>query len=189
MQNLSDADKLAICSGKYKGEKIQLYGITHYKYEDCASADLVMLSDARMKVHRNCAQAFKVMQKSAKADGIKIKVVSGYRSSRYQIQVFRYKFIDKLNPTEQELEARLKFSAPSGYSEHHTGLAIDINDIEEDFATTDAYEWLVKNAKDFGFEMSFSKNNKQNLGYEPWHWRYVGDEESEKIFFLARNSK
>ena len=72
--------------------------------------------------------------------------------------------------------------APPGYSEHHTGLALDIGDldhpetdVEVSFEETPAFEWLKNNADRFGFELSFPVGNPQGVSYEPWHWRFVGE--------------
>lgn len=177
-----------IVSGKCTRDKIKAFGITHYKYDDCKSTDLTDIGNG-IKTHKKCANAFKEMQKAAAKDGVNIYIVSGFRSKKYQVSVFKKKFKDKNYPTFDELKARLKFSAPSGYSEHHTGLAIDINSTEQSFANTKAYKWLQQHASEYGFEISFPDNNHQKLGFEPWHWRYVGDEESKKVFEDARNKK
>ena len=177
-----------IVSGTCKNKKIKAFGITHYQYNDCKSSDLTDVGGG-IKVHKKCAAAFKEMQKAAAKDGVNIYVVSGFRSKKYQVNVFKKKFTNKNCPSFKELKARLEFSAPSGYSEHHTGLAIDINDTEQRFANTKAYKWLQENAKEYGFEISFPENNHQKLGYEPWHWRYVGDVESKKVFEDARLKK
>lgn len=173
-----------IISGTSKETVINKFGIIHYRYDDCALEDLVRVDGFR--VRKDCAEAFKEMKKTAKKDGLNIKVVSGYRSSHYQIQVFRRKFGGKY-PTDEQMKARLKYSAPSGYSEHHTGLAVDINETEDWFKDTKEYAWLCEHAKEFGFENSFPENNSQGLGFEPWHWRYVGiNMENKKIFAQAR---
>ena len=155
-----------ITKGNFKGEKIAYSGITHYKFEDCASCDLRECGEKQ--VHKDLAKAFFKMQNDAKKENIELEIVSGFRS------------------TEEEFIARLKYSAPAGFSEHHTGLAIDINSLEEDFADTKEYEWLLKHAKEYGFEMSFPRDNKQGLGFEPWHWRFTGNTEAQKIFSQAR---
>jgi D-alanyl-D-alanine carboxypeptidase len=174
-----------ITSGNFDGEIIQYAGITHYKYSDCDLSQIVTC--CKKRVHKTLAQAFRKMRKDAQKEGIELFLVSGFRSIHYQKSIFPYKFKNKKNPSEEEFVARLKYSAPAGFSEHHTGLAIDINSLEEDFADTKEYEWLLKNAKNYGFEMSFPKNNKQGLGFEPWHWRYVGTEDTKKIFAQAKN--
>ena len=180
-----------IINGTETSSKIEKFGITHYRYEDCELSQLVKVDGFRIR--KDCAEAFKEMKKSAKRDGIRIKVVSGYRSSHYQIQVFRRKFKDRkgdyVYPTDEQMKARLTYSAPSGYSEHHTGLAVDINETEDWFKDSPAYEWLLKNASRFGFELSFPENNAQGLGFEPWHWRYIGLKgENKQIFADARRN-
>ena len=180
-----------ILQGSSDKPSIAMFGITHYKYEDCDLNRLVKCG--KMKVRDDCAIAFAEMKKAAKKDKITLNIVSGYRSSHYQKTVFKYKFKDSagnfLYPTPDMMQTRLKFSAPSGYSEHHTGLAIDINSTEDDFKDTPAYQWLLKNAYKFGFEISFPQNNSQGLGFEPWHWRFVGKNlENAKIFKSARGN-
>lgn len=175
-----------IISGNATTDTIKKFGITHYRYKDCAPADITSVD--KCYVHKDCAAAFKAMRAEAAKSGLKLKIVSGYRSSEYQKQVFKRKFNGKY-PTADQMQSRLKYSAPSGYSEHHTGLAIDINETEETFKNTKEYEWLLAHAKDYGFEISFPKNNDQSLGFEPWHWRYVGkDGEYKHIFANARKN-
>jgi D-alanyl-D-alanine carboxypeptidase len=78
--------------------------------------------------------------------------------------------------------------APPGHSEHHTGLAIDVGDgarpacdVEPCFEETAAAAWLAEHARTFGFELSFPRGSRQPH-YEPWHWRYRGDEASRRVF-------
>lgn len=175
-----------IINGIKSDEVINLFGITHYFYDDCPKSELVKVNG--FNVRKDCAMAFKTMSKAAKKDGANLKVVSGYRSSHYQIQVFRSKFKGNY-PTDEQMKVRLKYSAPSGYSEHHTGLAVDINDTEERFKDTKEYAWLIEHAQEYGFEMSFPEDNAQGLGFEPWHWRYVGINcENKKVFENARRN-
>ena len=182
---MEELTKKSIVNGTYKDDKISEFGITHLHYEDCDKNELVKVNEEDF-LHKKCAEAFEKMQKAALKDGIEIFVVSGFRSSEEQIEVFSRKFKDKENPTDEEMAARMKFSAPSGYSEHHTGYAVDINSVEDDFKDEPAYQWLLKNAHRFCFENSFPINNWQNVGFEPWHWRYTGNEEALNIFAQAR---
>lgn len=172
-----------ITLGNYHGEKIIYAGITHYKFSDCTEENLVTCGEKQ--VHKELAKAFEQMRQDALNDNIKLEIVSGFRSIEYQKTIFPCKF-KNTNPTEEEFVARLKYSAPAGFSEHHTGLAIDINSLEEDFADTKEYEWLLKHASNYGFEMSFPQNNKQGLGFEPWHWRYIGTEQAKDVFKQVR---
>ena len=167
----SDIEKKQIIEGKYAGDRICAFGITHYRFADCKKEDLAEYGD--YKLHKACLDAFLNMQAAAKKENLNLEIVSAYRSSTYQIEVFKRKFTAEI-PSDKDFEARLKYSAPSGFSEHHTGLAIDINSTEEDFDQTPEYKWLLAHAHDYGFEMSFPMNNSQGLGYEPWHWKFIG---------------
>ena len=129
-----DKELKEILTGKCKSPKITKFGITHYKYDDCKSEDIVVMGKP---LHKSCANALKTMRIAARKDGITLRLISGYRSSEYQIEIFKCKF--KGEPTEEELKARLKYSAPSGYSEHHTGLAVDLNSLEETFEKTKTF--------------------------------------------------
>jgi len=75
------------------------------------------------------------------------------------------------------MEEILRVNAAPGYSEHHTGRAIDITSLgckplTEEFEQTSEFAWLVHRAKDFGFSMTYPRNNKFGVIYEPWHWTF-----------------
>jgi D-alanyl-D-alanine carboxypeptidase len=121
---------------------------------------------------------------AARYEGVWIVPVSGFRNIADQEKLFEVQ-IQKLGSPE----AAAKLSAPPGYSEHHTGYAIDLadghfpkQDITYNFATTDTFKWLNLHAKEFGFELSFPENNAQGVSYEPWHWCFVGSPEAQVIF-------
>lgn len=174
-----------ILEGSFNAPYIKLFGIIHFSYKDCLEYDLIKINP-KVAVHRKCALAFEKMRIAAQNDNINLEIISGYRSSDYQVSIFKKKFTVKDSPTLSELEMRLKFSAPPGFSEHHTGLAIDINSVEDDFAMTKEYEWLKNNAHKFGFENSFPQSNRQGLGFEPWHWRFI-DNETQALFLYAKS--
>lgn len=104
---------------------------------------------------------------------IKIAVFSAYRSIQQQEQIINNKLAKNISLTDI-----LAASALPGYSEHHTARAIDFyipgEDfyLEERFSKTNTFSWLVKNAKKFGFSLSYPLNNKYGLDFEPWHWIY-----------------
>jgi zinc D-Ala-D-Ala carboxypeptidase len=84
--------------------------------------------------------------------------------------------------------AAAKSVAPPGYSEHHTGYAVDLADANQDFldfGNSPAFRWMRLHAHEFGFELSFPHNNRQGVDYEPWHWRFVGSPQAAKTFELA----
>jgi D-alanyl-D-alanine carboxypeptidase len=129
------------------------------------------------------AAAFDVMQAAAAADTVQIIPISGFRTFVYVRDLFNRAIQRHGTP-----ERAARWVAPPGYSEHHTGLAIDIGDAdapacdaEACFATTRAGAWLRANAQRFGFELSFPDGNGA-VSYEPWHFRYVGDDRSRAVF-------
>ena len=110
------------------------------------------------------------LKRAAKKDNIEIQLVSAFRSIDYQ-----YNLIMKKLKNGGELSAILKVNAIPGFSEHHTGHAIDLSTTEcvplsEEFELTTAFEWLQKNAKTYQFSMSFPRSNNRGISYEPWHW-------------------
>lgn len=129
-------------------------------------------------------QAFQQMAAAAKVDEIVLMPISGFRSIADQEALFS-KQVQRQG--SEQVAARL--SAPPGYSEHHTGYAIDIADVQqpatdlkETFEATDAYRWLETNAHKYGFEESFPRNNRQGVSFEPWHWRFTLSAKAAKAF-------
>ncbi|NBB91931.1 MAG: D-alanyl-D-alanine carboxypeptidase family protein [Gammaproteobacteria bacterium] len=121
----------------------------------------------------NAADAYKRMRDAALASNIQIRLVSGFRATAYQANLFRRK-LDQ-GHTVSEI---LRVSAPPGYSEHHSGRAVDVTTqgckpLEEAFAQTEAYAWLLSNARFFGFRESYPRHNRQRIAWEPWHWCYT----------------
>lgn len=163
----------------------------HLPYEEANSADLVTItSDGRIKLHQAAADKFIQMQADARADGINLAILSGFRDQASQNHLF-------FRVKEQRVQVakkRAEVSAPPGYSEHHTGYALDFGDgkepathLEVEFEQTAAFKWLQKNAAKYSFELSFPRDNPQGISYEPWHWRFVGDRKSLEIFYKAKN--
>ena len=165
----------------------------HFAYPQAPIAELApIVDDGSIKLRRAAAKAYREMSAAAQQSGISLSAISGYRSIADQ----KYLYFDVKAERGQVASERAKVSAPPGYSEHHTGYAVDIGDgnvpalnLNPDFDKTPAYRWLQANAAHYSFELSFPKNNKQGVSYEPWHWRYVGDIQSLKTFYKARGQK
>lgn len=118
------------------------------------------------------AQAWCLMVESAAGDGVVLQAVSAYRSVDYQAGIISRK-LEK----GEGIGNILRVSAAPGYSEHHTGRAIDITTpgvavLEEEFEKSEAFSWLTAHAGDFGFSMSFPRGNPFGVAYEPWHWAW-----------------
>ena len=75
-------------------------------------------------------------------------------------------------------ETALRTIAKPGHSEHHTGLAVDLNDVSDDFEETQAYRWLQAHAAEYGFIQRYrtDKSHITGIDNESWHYRYVGRE-------------
>ncbi len=116
------------------------------------------------------ARAWQEMKQAAGEDGIVIELVSAFRSIERQVGIIRSKLAQGLT-----IDTILTLSAPPGYSEHHSGCAIDINTpgcapTEEEFDGTAAFAWLTAHAGRFGYTLSYPRNNALGFIYEPWHW-------------------
>ena len=123
-------------------------------------------------LHRDAAAAWQRLRMDAAHDGIALEAVSGYRSHDYQLGIFERKLARGL-----QLAGILEVNAAPGYSEHHSGRAIDISApgepaAEESFEATDAFAWLRAHAAGHGFVMSYPRDNPHGIVYEPWHWCY-----------------
>lgn len=119
------------------------------------------------------AEAWSKMRDAASSAGVTLVPISGFRSIERQKEIIE----SKLSKGETIASILAAVGAP-GYSEHHTGRAIDIGTpgeppLTESFASTRAYSWLDAHASEFGFRLSFPRGNPHGIAYEPWHWFHV----------------
>ena len=119
------------------------------------------------------ANAWRSMQQAALADGIELQLVSGFRSIAYQAELLQNKLT-----AGQTIAAILQVNAAPGYSQHHTGLAVDVTTpgtqpLSEAFEQSAAFSWLQQNAHKYRFNLPYGRNNKYGFSYEPWHWSQV----------------
>ena len=115
------------------------------------------------------AQAWNEMRTAAEQNAENLQLVSAFRSVDYQKQLIQRKLA-----AGQTWEQILRVSALPGYSEHHTGRTIDITTpnfkpLTEDFEHSSAFKWLILHAKEFGFTMTYPRDNEFGIAYEPWH--------------------
>jgi len=123
-------------------------------------------------LHVDAARAWRDLRGAALRDGIVLDSISGYRSHDYQLGIFERKLA-----RGQAVDEILAVNAAPGYSEHHSGLALDIGTpgeppAEESFESTPAFDWLATHAGGHGFAMSYPRDNPHGIVYEPWHWRF-----------------
>ena len=154
--------------------------------KECGSATAV-----NKTLQAVACDAFLEMQKAAAADGVTVWMQSGYRSVKYQTGLYERKtkyYTDRGYDTATAKEMAAAIVNPPGYSEHNCGLAADLNSpehtgLDEGFENTTAFRWLCEHAVEYGFILRYPKGaeDKTEITYEPWHWRYVGRENAAKI--------
>ena len=154
--------------------------------KECGSATAV-----NKTLQTVACDAFLEMQKAAAADGVTVWMQSGYRSVKYQTGLYERKtkyYTDRGYDTATAKEMAAAVVNPPGYSEHNCGLAADLNSpehtgLDESFENTTAFRWLCEHAVEYGFILRYPKGaeDKTEITYEPWHWRYVGRENAAKI--------
>lgn len=133
-----------------------------------------------MQLVREAKEAFETLSEDAKKEGINIIAMSSYRSYDYQVNLY-----DNYVATDGK-EAADTYSARAGYSEHQTGLAVDVyNKVlpYTSFEETEEFNWMQENAYKYGFILRFPKDKVNITGYqyESWHYRYVGKEAAKYI--------
>jgi D-alanyl-D-alanine carboxypeptidase len=127
-----------------------------------------------IKVTPEAAVAWGQLRAAAAVAGITLVAVSGFRSIARQSEIIQAK-LDR----GDKMDAILQVMAAPGFSEHHTGRAIDITvpgemPLVEEFTLTPAFAWLEAHAGEFGFRLSYPRDNPYGIAYEPWHWFYIG---------------
>jgi len=116
------------------------------------------------------ATRWRAMVEAADSVGIQLLIVSGFRGIDYQAGLIRKKI-----EAGQSVAQILRVNAAPGHSEHHTGCAVDIatpgsRPLTEEFETTSAFRWLESRAIEFGFSMTYPRDNPWGIAFEPWHW-------------------
>lgn len=122
------------------------------------------------RLNADAKAAWQKMVAAAIADGIELLICSAFRDYQYQANLIKRKLDQGI-----DIDTILKTLAPPGFSEHHTGRAIDIispeiSELDQSFESTKAFNWLTKHALDFGFTMTYPRGNQYGMIYEPWHW-------------------
>jgi zinc D-Ala-D-Ala carboxypeptidase len=123
-----------------------------------------------IRLVRPAAESWALMRQAAMWDDIELVALSGFRSIERQTEIFRGKLA-----AGQSVDDILRYVAAPGFSEHHTGRALDIGspehtELDEKFADSEAFRWLEPHASEFGFTLSFPRQNPYGIVYEPWHW-------------------
>lgn len=152
-----------------------------YAPDDLVTPDVPLRltnGDAEMDLRKVAADALKEMFTAAKQDDLDLQISSAYRSYNYQVNLYNH-YVNVQGKAVADSQ-----SARPGYSEHQTGLAVDVEptsrkcEVEACFGDTPEGKWVAANAHKFGFIIRYPKNMQSVTGYiyEPWHIRYVGKE-------------
>lgn len=167
------------------------YGMLVNKYNELggeyAPDDLVDISikyyyGDKKKIRSEVYEAFKRMWEDAHNDGIYLIIVSAYRDYESQVEVYKDYENQKGTSYADSIAAR------PGYSEHQTGLSLDIyskdSTVASTFKNSKAYEWLINNSYKYGFILRYPEGKKKITGfsYESWHYRYLGVDLATKVY-------
>lgn len=127
---------------------------------------------------KEAADKYFELKEAALNEGINLFAMTGYRSVGFQTSIYNGYLKED---TKENVDT---YSARPGYSEHHTGLAVDLNSLEQAWGDTDEGRWLSDNCYKYGFIIRYPKGKENITGYmyEPWHIRYVGEDLAEILY-------
>ena len=142
--------------------------------------------ESSMYFDKRAVEYLNSMCQAALNDNVHLIAVSSYRSYSYQNTLYNNRVKRFVNQGYSEADAKATAAtivALPGTSEHHMGLAVDINEVEETFENTSAFKWLQEHAEEYGFVMRYAKDKQDitKIIYEPWHYRYVGIEHAKAM--------
>lgn len=172
----SDGEEIGLLLGEMGVDEGYFVDRGMVRFDEVCSGELVVVQvDEDGRVHElvaEAAEAWGAMKDAALGDGVELLMVSAFRSVARQGEIVRGKFLRGLGAEEI-----FAVSAAPGFSEHHTGRAVDISTpgfaaLEEEFEESAAFAWLCENAGRFGFSMTYGRGNEYGFLYEPWHWCY-----------------
>ena len=160
-----------------------------------AELDIELASVGGYNFDSRITENIEALLAAAREDGISLAIISGYRTMERSEYLYHNKIAEYEAMGYDEATARVeaaKWVAPPGTSEHHTGLAMDIvsadyytkySDLVEEFENDPEAVWLKENCARFGFILRFPKDKVEITGinFEPWHFRYVGEEYAAQI--------
>lgn len=149
------------------------YVPSHLKEIDiCTKGNIYLVEEAKINFEKMCQDGQK--------ENLKIRAISAYRDYTYQLNLYN-KYL--IHDTKENVDT---YSARAGYSEHQSGLTVDLDNTITDFnnfESTDEFLWLQDNAYKYGFILRYPKGKEKITGYsyEAWHYRYVGKEVASYI--------
>lgn len=174
-----------------------------YGLPDQYKPNLVSAFD--MEMDQRIVEPYRRMSAAAAKEGITFWISSAYRAPDLQKELLEREIKQNeqkgMSPEEAKEKAAIAVAEP-GHSEHNTGLAIDVNGVRAEFEKEKGYEWLLQHAAEYGFILRYPKEKEDltKIMFEPWHYRYVGKENAQKmkeldmcleeyVNYLARNEE
>jgi len=136
--------------------------------------DELSFDSSRIYVHPQLREQFVRMAEAARKDSVKLLVDSGYRSASFQKRIIKRRMEEG-----ETFENIARFVAPPGYSEHETGMAVDLVPSEARFVYTEAYRWLKLHGQEFGFIESIPEDSTGVRYWESWHWLFIPGTQDE----------
>ena len=160
----------------------KFYELGEYVPEDLVDVSIKYYYGSAKKVRSEVYEAFKEMWNDANQEGIYLIIDSAYRDYDSQVRVYKEK------EDYRGIEYADSIAARPGFSEHQTGLSLDIyskdNTVSETFKDSKAYAWLLENAHKYGFILRYPEGKQKITGfkYESWHYRYLGVDLATKVY-------
>ncbi len=174
--NNQSSDKTFTTKKGFKG--VTKNGITYIDGYMIVNKTYSLPSTYETSLTKETTNNFNKMKSAATLEGLNIYISSGFRSYDTQKRLYN-------NYVKRDgVEAADTYSARAGHSEHQSGLAFDVNTINDTFASTPEAKWLANNCYKYGFILRYpqGKSNETGYKYESWHFRYVGVELAEKLY-------
>ncbi len=143
-----------------------------------ANKTYALPADYNPGVDAQANNALNEMINAAKTEGVILRMISGFRSYSTQNTLYN-NYVARDGKAEAD-----RYSARPGHSEHQTGLAFDLNSLEQSFENTKEGKWLAENCWKYGFIIRYPKGKESVTGYmfEPWHVRYLGKDVAKKVY-------
>lgn len=164
--------------GNSEHEVVEEDGLTYIDGILIANKSYSLPADYDPGASEEALAVFDQMQADAAAEGLDIYISSGYRSYYDQERIYN-SYVE----TDGQ-EAADTYSSRPGFSDHQTGLAFDLNSIDDSFGLTAESDWVAVNAHKYGFIIRYPEGKEDITGYqyEPWHIRYIGVEKATEVY-------
>jgi D-alanyl-D-alanine carboxypeptidase len=157
------------------------------KFDPASHPDFVRIdkkytSKEGIYMRKETYEAYQRMHDAAAKDGVQLIIISATRNFNYQKGIWERKWNDVKLKGQSDIERSqsiLRYSSMPGTSRHHWGTDLDFNSVSPSYFTTGngkkLYNWLVKNAANYGFAQTYTSKNNGRTGYneEVWHWSYM----------------